>query len=162
MSHSHWHAASRRQFLQETSVSNTMKKKVFVSGCYDLLHSGHIEFFRQAASYGELYVGIGSDATIRELKHHDPMFPETERLFMVRAIRYVRDAFVNRGSGFLDFTPTVEALRPDVFVVNEDGASEAKRRFCEEYGMEYVVLKRLPAEGLKARSSTDLKAAMAK
>lgn len=139
-----------------------MKKKVFVSGCYDLLHSGHIEFFRQAASYGELYVGIGSDATIRELKHHDPMFPEAERLFMVRAIRYVRDAFVNRGSGFLDFTPTVEALRPDVFVVNEDGASEAKRRFCEEHGMEYVVMKRLPAEGLKARSSTDLKAAMAK
>ena len=55
-----------------------MKKKVFVSGCYDLLHSGHIEFFRQAASYGELYVGIGSDATIRELKHHAPMFPEAE------------------------------------------------------------------------------------
>ena len=39
-------------------------KKVFVSGCYDLLHSGHVEFFRQAAQYGELYVGIGSDKTI--------------------------------------------------------------------------------------------------
>ena len=38
--------------------------KVFVSGCYDLLHSGHIEFFRQAAQYGDLYVGIGSDATM--------------------------------------------------------------------------------------------------
>lgn len=33
-------------------------KKVFVSGCYDLLHSGHVEFFRQAAQYGDLYVGI--------------------------------------------------------------------------------------------------------
>ena len=41
-----------------------MPKKVFVSGCYDLLHSGHVEFFRQAAQYGDLYVGIGSDATI--------------------------------------------------------------------------------------------------
>ena len=39
-------------------------RKVFVSGCYDLLHSGHVEFFRQAAAYGDLYVGIGSDATI--------------------------------------------------------------------------------------------------
>lgn len=39
-------------------------KKVFVSGCYDLLHSGHVEFFRQASQYGELYVGIGSDSTI--------------------------------------------------------------------------------------------------
>ena len=134
-----------------------MKKTVFVSGCYDLLHSGHIEFFRQAAAYGRLYVGIGSDATIRELKHHELMFPEKERLFMVRAVRYVQDAFVNRGSGYLDFTPTVDALRPDVFVVNEDGSSDDKRRFCQERGIEYVVLKRIPAEGLTARSSTDLK-----
>ena len=41
-----------------------MTKKVFVSGCYDLLHSGHVEFFRQAAQFGDLYVGIGSDETI--------------------------------------------------------------------------------------------------
>lgn len=40
-----------------------MAKKVFVSGCYDLLHSGHVEFFQQASHYGDLYVGIGSDAT---------------------------------------------------------------------------------------------------
>ncbi len=38
-----------------------MAKKVFVSGCYDLLHSGHVEFFQQASRYGDLYVGIGSD-----------------------------------------------------------------------------------------------------
>ena len=45
-------------------------KKVFVSGCYDLLHSGHVEFFRQAAQYGDLYVGIGSDKTILHYKNH--------------------------------------------------------------------------------------------
>ena len=45
-----------------------MKKKVFVSGCYDMLHSGHVAFFEEAASYGDLYVGIGSDQTILELK----------------------------------------------------------------------------------------------
>ena len=39
------------------------KKSFFVSGCYDLLHSGHVEFFQQASRYGDLYVGIGSDAT---------------------------------------------------------------------------------------------------
>ena len=139
-----------------------MPKKVFVSGCYDLLHSGHVEFFRQAAEYGDLYVGIGSDATIMELKHHKTMFPEDERLFMVKAIRYVHDACINRGSGFLDFTPTVDAIRPDIFVVNEDGSSEDKRRFCEERGIEYVVLQRVPAEGLTARSSTNIKAAIKK
>ncbi|MBQ6072730.1 MAG: adenylyltransferase/cytidyltransferase family protein [Bacteroidales bacterium] len=134
-----------------------MAKKVFVSGCYDLLHSGHVEFFRQAAQFGDLYVGIGSDATILEYKHHKSVYSEQERLFMVKSIRYVKDAFINAGSGVMDFVPTVEALRPDLLVVNEDGGSEEKRRFCEEHGIGYVVLKRVPQDGLQARSSTDLK-----
>ena len=134
-----------------------MKPKVFVSGCYDLLHSGHVEFFRQAAEYGDLYVGIGSDATIQEYKHHKTVYSEQERLFMVKSIRYVKDAFINAGSGVMDFIPTVDFLKPDILVVNEDGGNDEKRRFCEERGIEYVVLKRVPSEGLPARSSTDLK-----
>ena len=94
-------------------------KKVFVSGCYDLLHSGHVEFFKEASSYGDLYVGIGSDATILDYKHHKTVYSERERLFMVKSIRYVKDAFINRGHGIMDFIPTVEELRPDIFVVNE-------------------------------------------
>ena len=50
-------------------MESNKRKKVFVSGCYDLLHSGHVEFFRQAAEYGDLYVGIGSDKTIEGYKH---------------------------------------------------------------------------------------------
>ena len=134
-----------------------MTKKIFVSGCYDLLHSGHVEFFRQAAQYGDLYVGIGSDATILEYKHHKTVYSEQERLFMVKSIRYVKDAFINAGSGIMDFIPTVDALKPDILVVNEDGDREEKRQFCAERGIEYVVLHRDPHEGLKARSSTDLK-----
>ena len=38
-----------------------MAKKVLVSGFYDLLHSGHIAFFREAASFGVVYVAFGSD-----------------------------------------------------------------------------------------------------
>lgn len=134
-----------------------MPKKVFVSGCYDLLHSGHIEFFRQAAEYGDLYVGIGSDSTILEYKHHQPKFPEQERLFMVKAVRYVKDAFINRGSGVIDFLPTLDIVQPDCLVVNAEGGSEEKRRLCAERGMEYVVLQRTPHQGLEARSSTGLK-----
>ena len=134
-----------------------MPKKVFVSGCYDLLHSGHVEFFRQAAQFGDLYVGIGSDETILHYKNHKTLYPEKERLFMVKAIRYVKDAFINAGSGVMDFIPTVEELKPDVFVVNADGSNDQKRKFCEERGIEYVVLQRTPAEGLTARSSTDIK-----
>lgn len=135
-----------------------MRKKVFVSGCYDLLHSGHIEFFRQAAEYGDLYVGIGSDETILHYKHHKTLYPEQERLFMVQSIRYVKEAYVNQGSGILDFVPTLDVVKPDILVVNRDGASEEKRRLCEQRGMEYVVLERTPHEGLAGRSSTELKA----
>ncbi len=99
-----------------------MAKKVFVSGCYDLLHSGHVEFFRQAAQFGDLYVGIGSDATVLHYKNHKTLYPEQERLFMVKSIRYVKDAFINAGDGVMDFIPTVEALKPDIFVVNADGS----------------------------------------
>lgn len=131
--------------------------RVFVSGCYDLLHSGHVEFFRQAAEYGDLYVGIGSDATILHYKGHRTLWNEQDRLFMVKSIRYVKDAYINAGSGIMDFVPTVDSLRPDILVVNEDGASEEKRRFCEKRGMEYIVLKRDPHEGLEAHSSTAIK-----
>ena len=135
-------ARMRIRVIRETRVQ--MKKKVFVSGCYDLLHSGHVEFFRQAAVFGDLYVGIGSDKTILHYKGHRTLWNEQDRLFMVKAIRYVKDAFINAGSGIMDFVPTVDILKPDILVVNEDGASEQKRKFCEERGMEYVVLKRVP------------------
>ena len=133
------------------------KPKVFVSGCYDLLHSGHVEFFRQAAQYGDLYVGIGSDKTILHYKNHKTIYSEQERLFMVKSIRYVKDAFINQGSGILDFLPTLDIVKPDILVVNSDGGSDAKRKVCEERGMEYVVLDRVPHDGLTARSSTELK-----
>ena len=132
-------------------------KKVFVSGCYDLLHSGHVEFFRQASQYGDLYVGIGSDQTILGYKHHKTFYPEQERLFMVKSIKYVKDAYINAGGGIMDFVPTIDIVKPDIFVVNADGSSETKRQFCQERGIEYVVLQRTPADGLTARSSTDIK-----
>ncbi|MDP6047559.1 MAG: adenylyltransferase/cytidyltransferase family protein, partial [Phycisphaerae bacterium] len=104
---------------------NTVRKKVLVSGCYDLTHAGHVAFFKEASSYGDLYVGIGSDATIGDLKGREPFNSEQERLFMVKSIRYVKDAWINSGSGFLDFEADMRKFRPDIFIVNEDGSSQA-------------------------------------
>ena len=80
-----------------------MAKKVFVSGCYDMLHSGHVAFFSEAASYGDLYVGLGSDKTIFALKGRKTINNNAERLYMVKAIRYVKDAWINSGNGIMDF-----------------------------------------------------------
>lgn len=130
---------------------------MFVSGCYDMLHSGHVAFFKEAARYGDLYVGIGSDDTIEALKHRRTVYSERERLYMVKAVRYVTDAFINPGSGMLDFVETLDRVRPDIFVVNTDGGSEMKRDLCASRGIEYVELERVPDAGLDARSTTSLR-----
>jgi len=134
-----------------------MRKKIFVSGCYDLLHSGHVAFFKEAAQYGDLYVGIGSDATIEDLKGRKTVNCEQERLYMVKSIRYVKDAWINSGSGIMDFEEELIRFRPDVFVVNEDGHTPYKEAICKELGIEYLVLSRIPDAGLPARSSTDIR-----
>ncbi len=134
-----------------------MKKKVFVSGCYDMLHSGHVAFFEEAASYGDLYVGIGSDKTVYELKARKTINTEAERLYMVKALKVVKDAWVNSGSGVLDFVEELKALKPDIFFVNSDGSTPLKEQLCKELGIEYVVSKRLPHNGLPVRSTTMLR-----
>ena len=134
-----------------------MAKKVFVSGCYDMLHSGHVAFLQEAAEWGDLYVGLGSDRTIFELKNRRPVNPENERLYMVKALRCVKDAWINRGSGIMDFESEVRALKPDIFFVNTDGFTPAKEAFCRENGIRLVVSQRLPHEGLPARSTTAIR-----
>ncbi len=131
--------------------------KVFVSGCYDMLHSGHVAFFEEAAQYGDLYVGIGSDKTILDLKNRRTINPEAERLYMVKSIRFVKDAWINSGSGVMDFTAEVERLRPDIFFVNTDGYTEEKKEFCRRLGIKLVVSKRVPHGNLPARSTTSLR-----
>jgi cytidyltransferase-like protein len=133
------------------------KKKIFVSGCYDMLHSGHVAFFEEAAQYGDLYVGIGSDKTIYDLKARKPINTDVERLYMVKALRMVKDAWVNQGSGVLDFVDEIKALEPDIFFVNNDGHSPLKEKLCKELKIEYIVSKRVPYAGLPVRSTTALR-----
>ena len=134
-----------------------MPKKVFVSGCFDLLHSGHVAFFKQASSYGDLYVALGSDKTLFGLKGRTPVNSEQERLFMVKSVAFVKDAFVSRGSGILDFEPELREMKPDYFIVNSDGHIPEKRSLCHALGIEYVILERIPQQGLEARSTTALR-----
>lgn len=134
-----------------------MAKKAFVSGCFDLLHSGHVAFFQEAASYGELYVAIGSDRNIFELKQRPTINSEAERLFMIQSLACVKQAFVAKGSGILDFVEELKQIKPSYFVVNEDGSTAEKKNLCESLGIEYVVLKREPHSGLAVRSTTALR-----
>jgi cytidyltransferase-like protein len=132
-------------------------KKVFVSGCYDLIHGGHVAFFKTASEYGDLYVSIGRDENLLLLKGRAPVFSEQERLYIVKSIRYVTDAFLASGMGMLDFEPDLHRVHPDIFIVNTDGHTGEKERLCRELGIEYLVLPRIPEHGLPARSSSGTK-----
>ena len=123
------------------------RKRIFVSGCFDLLHSGHVAFFKEAAALGDVYVSVGNDANVTALKKA-PMFPEDERVYMVAAIRWVHEAFVAKGMGH-DQSLDLDYVQPDIFFVNTDGDKEIKRQQCAERGIEYVVQERQPDAGLQ-------------
>ena len=134
------------------------RKKVVVTGSYDWFHSGHVRFLEEAGSYGDLYVVVGHDANLRLLKGEGhPLLPAAERRYVVGSIRYVKQALISSGDGWLDADPEIRRLKPDIYVVNEDGDKGGKREYCAKLGIEYLVLKRAPAPGLPERTSTNLR-----
>jgi cytidyltransferase-like protein len=142
----------------EVSTESPAQKKVIVTGCYDWLHSGHIRFFEETSALGDLYVVVGHDENVKLLKGEGhPMFSQEERRYMVQSIRHVTRAVVSTGTGWMDAAPEIERIKPDIYAVNEDGDKPEKRQFCAEHGLEYVVLKRTPKEGLTRRESTSLR-----
>ncbi len=136
--------------------------KVFISGCFDVLHSGHIAFLEEAASYGDVYVSIGSDKTVMELKHRKTMYNEQERKYILEAIRYVKKVYIGPAGGKLDFAPLLDVVKPDIFFVNADGSSDEKRAFIESRGIRYVTSSRTPHAGLPARSTTSIRETLGK
>ncbi len=136
------------------------EKTVLISGCFDLLHGGHIAFFKTAAAYGKLYVAVGQDKNLLQLKGKAPYFSEKERQYIVGSVKYVHEAFISSGKGMLDFEPDIHRIKPDIFIVNEDGHTPEKKKLFEQLGVEYIVLKRIPEEGLPYRSSSDSKREM--
>ena len=134
------------------------ERKVVVTGCYDWLHSGHVRFFEEVSGYGKLYVIVGHDANIRLLKGEGhPLLPQEERRYMVGSIKYVKNALISSGAGWLDADPEIHKLKPALYAVNEDGDVGGKRDYCAKLGIEYLVLRRTPAPGLPKRTSTDLR-----
>ena len=134
------------------------RKRVIVTGCYDWFHSGHVRFFEEVSELGDLYVVVGHDANLKLLKGEGhPLFSQEERRYMVQSVRFVTHALISSGQGWMDAEPEVAVIKPDIYAVNEDGDVPEKRAFCEQHGIQYVVLKRIPKEGLPKRQSTNLR-----
>ena len=134
------------------------RKKVVATGCYDWFHSGHVRFTEELNALGDAYVIVGHDANIRLLKGEGhPLLSQEERRYVVGSTRFVKQALISSGDGWVDADPEIRRLQPDLYVVNEDGDKGGKREYCQQLGIEYLVLQRTPAPGLPKRSSTDLR-----
>jgi len=95
------------------------KKVVFTNGCFDLIHSGHVDYLTRAKKLGDiLIVGINSDSSVRRIKGEKrPITPEKERSIIISNLKPVD--FVTL---FEEDTPAelIKELKPDVLVKGSD------------------------------------------
>ena len=94
--------------------------KVWINGCFDLLHRGHLELFNYAKSVGNwLRVGLDSDEMVRKAKGiNRPLNTLEDRKFLVNSIRVVDEV-----CGFDSHDELIELLRdykPDIMIVGSD------------------------------------------
>src|SRR5215470_3748743 len=95
------------------------KKVVFTNGCFDLLHSGHIDLLRRARALGDaLVVAINSDASVVRMKGRNrPIIPENDRAELLSGMEMVDLVCM-----FDDDTPlqAIMLIRPDILVKGAD------------------------------------------
>ncbi len=124
---------------------------------FDLLHSGHIRFIENAAKYGDVYVAIGSDRTVAELKGRPPVTSETERQYMLESVKHVKQCVISRGRGLMDFVDELLEIKPDIFkCVNiADGSTPPKVGIVAcKITSQYVVLEQDPRHDFCRRART--------
>jgi cytidyltransferase-like protein len=122
-------------------------RKVFVSGCYDILHAGHLQFFQDARALGDhLTVSFASDDVLHHHKQRRSSIPQEHKLALLRSLRMVDDVVVGENKDLgLDFKDHFHRIRPQILVVTEDDHYEAiKRSLCDEVGASYVKLGKTP------------------
>lgn len=122
-------------------------KTVFVSGCYDILHAGHIEFFTQARSLGDhLTVCFASSEVLWLHKRRKPSLPDEHKKALIESLRMVDQVVIGENHQLgLDFADHFRRLRPDILAVTEDDQyADIKRALCVEVGAEYRCLPKTP------------------
>lgn len=123
-------------------------KKVFVSGTYDLLHAGHVQFFKEARACGDfLVVSFCSDSNLLRYKGRHSCMPDDNKKVLLESIRYVDKVVIGDDEGGIwDFVPAFLAEKPHVLAVTMDEKHmKAKQDFAIKNGAQFHVLpKTLP------------------
>ncbi len=132
--------------------------KVFVSGCYDIVHAGHVQFFREARALGDhLTVCFASAEVLWKHKRRKSSLPDEHKRALIAALRTVDEVVVGEGlEEGIDFREHFLRIRPQILAVTEDDKyADLKRALCAEVGAKYVVLPKTPPE-FKPISTTEI------
>ena len=115
---------------------------VFTNGCFDIIHSGHLDLLKEARSYGDkLIVGLNSDKSISKLKGPErPIIGQSERKKILSALKFVDEVIIFNEENPLKL---IKKLKPSILVKGADYAKEqvVGGEFVESYGGEIKLVK---------------------
>ena len=102
------------------SIRKVLMKKVWINGCFDVLHHAHFKMIEHASTFGDLLVvGIDSDKRVKELKGDDrPFHNQNERKYNLEQIKGVSKVVIFDSSIALE--EMIKSYQPDVFVIGSD------------------------------------------
>jgi cytidyltransferase-like protein len=123
--------------------------RVFVSGCYDILHAGHVQFFREARALGDhLTVCFASNDVLWLHKQRRSSLPDDHKLALLTALDGVDEVVIGTGMDEgIDFREHFLRLKPDILAVTDDDKYGAlKQALCAEVGARYVVMPKTPPQ----------------
>ncbi len=121
-------------------------KKVLVSGCYDIIHGGHVEFFNQAKALGDyLIVSFADDNVLMKYKGRRSSIPTEHKKRILESLNMVDEVIVGNSVDCegLDFIEHFGRVQPNILVATDDDKfKEQKTQLCllASWGCEYVVL----------------------
>ena len=128
--------------LQEFLKINRGKKKVFTTGCFDILHLGHMNLLYEASKQGDiLLVAVDTDESVKKIKGEGrPIQPLDMRIAALSLLNYVDFIFPFDTNELLQL---VELIHPDVIVKGDDYANRAFRgsQLVESWGGKVHIVK---------------------
>lgn len=118
--------------------------KVFVSGCFDIIHGGHVEFLSAAKEVGEyLVVCLPSDEVLALHKERKPSLPLEHKIRILEAMEFVDEVVIGDETTIkgLNFIQKLMETKPRYLVATEDDVySSLKQELCSDLNIHYIQL----------------------